>query len=98
MITNPLLIDRQIISSFPYPFLFAEGRTFHGMCGPGIPGMPGPSLPGLNSQSFPPFCPAAIEDESSSFGGHADQESMGPFPARVAHGFQCLFHRLSSLS
>jgi len=32
MCANPLLIDRQIISSFVYPFQFAKGRIFHVIC------------------------------------------------------------------
>ena len=50
------------------------------------PGAPICLWQGLNSQSLSSFCPPAAQDEPAPFGSHADKETMGPFPARIAYG------------
>jgi hypothetical protein len=51
----------------------------------------------LNSQSFSTFCPPAVKDEPAAFGGHADKEAMGSFPACITNCFQRLFHLFKPL-
>ena len=85
MAPNPLLIDSQIVLSFPDAFIFAKGLGFHA-----VPPLSGVcptclwSARGLHRQALSPFCPSSVQDRPASLGGHADEEAVGSLHLRIA--------------
>lgn len=92
----PLLIDPQIILSFPNTIIFAKGLGFHAL--PPLPrGLADQPLARprmLHRQSLPALRPSAAENVPASSGCHPNEETMGAFSLGVAERRQCLLHLL----
>ena len=93
---SPLLVDPQIILSFPDTLILAKGLGFHAISplSWGLPDLPLAKAAGLHRQSFPSLRPPPAKDQPAASGGHPDEETVGSFLPRVAERRQCLFHSL----
>jgi len=90
----PLLIDPQIILSFPNAFIPAKGLGFHVVppLSRGLTDLPLVRPLGLHRQPLPALRPSSAEDSPAASGGHPDEEAMGALSFGVAEHCQCLFH------
>jgi hypothetical protein len=93
----PLLIDPQIILSFPNAFIPAKGLGFHVVppLSRGLTDLPLVRLLGLNRQPLPALRPSPVEDSPAASGCHPDEETMGALTLGVAERRQCFFHSLN---
>jgi hypothetical protein len=97
VIPYPLLIDPQIILSFPNAIIIAKGLGFHALppLPRGLTDQPLARPRGLYRQSLPALRPSSIEDVAAASGGHPDEEAMCALSLGVAKHCQCLFHNLN---
>jgi hypothetical protein len=93
----PLLIDPQIILSFPNAFIPAKGLGFHVVppLSRGLTDLPLVRPLRLHRQLLPSLRPSPAEDSPAAAGGHPDEETVGALTLRVAERRQCLFHSLN---
>jgi hypothetical protein len=92
----PLLIDPQIILSFPNAIILAKGLGFHALppLSRGLTDHPLARPRGLHRQSLPALRPPPAENVPAASGGHPNEETMGALSFGVAEHCQCLFHCL----
>jgi len=91
-----LLIDPQIILSFPNAFVFAKGLGFHALppLSRGLTDLPLARPLGLHRQPLPALRPSSVENGPAAPCGHPDEKTMGALSFGVAEHCQCLFHYL----